>query len=167
MWRFLGTRIAMGAFTIWITTILVTLLIHAMPGDPVRIMYAQSQGTTPAQIEEVRHSIGLDRSIPVQYAMFMERLVQGDLGNTMPGGQPVLDVMIQRLPNALMLACAAMFTAIPVGVPFVFFAAYREGSLTDIALMIIAISGISMPHFWLGLMLLFFSRWNWTGCPSA
>lgn len=110
----------MGAFTIWITTILVTLLIHAVPGDPVRIMYAQSQGTTPAQIEEVRRSLGLDRSIPVQYAMFMERLVQGGLGNTMPGGQPVLDVMIQRLSNALMLACAAMFTAIPIGVPIVF-----------------------------------------------
>lgn len=156
MWRFLGTRIAMGVFTIWITTILVTLLIHAVPGDPVQIMYAQSQGTTPEQIEEVRRSLGLDRPIPVQYAMFMERLLQGDLGNTIRGGQPVLDVILQRLPNTLLLACAAMFIAILIGVPIGFLAAYREGSLTDIALMIVAIAGISMPHFWLGLMLLFF-----------
>jgi len=156
MWRFLGTRIAMGAFTIWITTILVTLLIHAVPGDPVQIMYAQSQGTTPEQIEEVRRSLGLDRPIPVQYVMYMERLLQGDLGATIRGGQPVLEVIMQRLPNTLLLACTAMFIAILIGVPIGFLAAYREGTLTDITLMIIAIAGISMPHFWLGLMLLFF-----------
>ena len=156
MWRFLSTRILMGALTIWITTVLVTLLIHAVPGDPVQIMYAQSQGTTPDQIEEVRRSLGLDRPIPVQYAMFMERLVQGDLGNTIRGGQPVLDVIMQRLPNTLVLACAAMFIAVLIGVPIGFLAAYRKGSLTDITLMIIAIAGISMPHFWLGLMLLFY-----------
>ncbi|MBO6792233.1 MAG: ABC transporter permease [Dinoroseobacter sp.] len=156
MWRFLSTRILMGALTIWITTVLVTLLIHAVPGDPVQIMYAQSQGTTPEQIEEVRRSLGLDRPIPVQYAMFMERLVQGDLGNTIRGGQPVLDVIMQRLPNTLVLACAAMFIAVLIGVPIGFLAAYRKGSLTDITLMIIAIAGISMPHFWLGLMLLFY-----------
>ena len=156
MWRFLSTRILMGALTIWITTVLVTLLIHAVPGDPVQIMYAQSQGTTPEQIEEVRRSLGLDRPIPVQYAMFMERLVQGDLGNTIRGGQPVLDVIMQRLPNTLVLACAAMFIAVLIGVPIGFLAAYRKGSLTDITLMIIAIAGISMPHFWLGLMLLLY-----------
>ncbi|MEL7515798.1 MAG: ABC transporter permease [Pseudomonadota bacterium] len=156
MWRFLGTRIAMGALTIWITTILVTLLIHAVPGDPVQIMYAQSQGTTPEQIEEVRRSLGLDRPIPVQYAMFIERLVQGDLGNTIRGGQPVLDVILQRLPNTLLLACSAMFVAILIGVPIGFLAAYNEGSLTDIALMMVVIAGISMPHFWLGLLLLFY-----------
>ncbi|MEO0522032.1 MAG: ABC transporter permease [Pseudomonadota bacterium] len=156
MWRFLGTRIAMGALTIWITTILVTLLIHAVPGDPVQIMYAESQGTTPEQIEEVRRSLGLDRPIPVQYAMFIERLVQGDLGNTIRGGQPVLDVILQRLPNTLLLACSAMFVAILIGVPIGFLAAYNEGSLTDIALMMVVIAGISMPHFWLGLLLLFY-----------
>ncbi|MET1416418.1 ABC transporter permease [Roseibium sp. HPY-6] len=156
MWRFLGTRIAMGALTIWITTILVTLLIHAVPGDPVQIMYAQSQGTTPEQIEEVRRSLGLDRPIPVQYAMFIERLLHGDLGNTIRGGQPVLDVIMQRLPNTLILACAAMFIAVLIGVPIGFLAAYREGSVVDISLMVLAIAGISMPHFWLGLMLLFF-----------
>jgi len=156
MWRFLGTRIATGALTIWVTTILVTLLIHAVPGDPVQIMYAQSQGTTPEQIEEVRRSLGLDRSLPVQYLMFMQRLFQGDLGNTIRGGQPVLDVILERLPNTLVLACAAMLIAIVIGVPIGFLAAYREGSPIDTGLMILAIGGISMPHFWLGLMLLFF-----------
>lgn len=156
MLRFIGTRIAMGALTIWVTTMLVTLLIHAVPGDPVQIMYAQSQGTTPEQIEQVRRSLGLDRSIPVQYLMYMERLLQGDLGNTIRGGQPVLEVILQRLPNTLVLAVAAMFIAIAIGVPIGFLAAYREGTIIDTGLMVLAIAGISMPHFWLGLVLLFF-----------
>lgn len=156
MLRFIGTRIAMGVLTIWVTTVLVTLLIHAVPGDPVQIMYAQSQGTTPEQIEQVRRSLGLDRSIPVQYLMYMERLFQGDLGNTIRGGQPVLEVILQRLPNTLVLAVAAMFIAIVIGVPIGFLAAYREGTIVDSSLMVLAIAGISMPHFWLGLMLLFF-----------
>ena len=156
MLRFIGTRIAMGVLTIWVTTVLVTLLIHAVPGDPVQIMYAQSQGTTPEQIEQVRRSLGLDRSIPVQYLMYMERLFQGDLGNTIRGGQPVLEVILQRLPNTLVLAVAAMFIAIVIGVPIGFLAAYREGTIVDSSLMVLAIAGISMTHFWLGLMLLFF-----------
>ena len=156
MLRFIGTRIAMGVLTIWVTTVLVTLLIHAVPGDPVQIMYAQSQGTTPEQIEQVRRSLGLDRSIPVQYLMYMERLFQGDLGNTIRGGQPVLEVILQRLPNTLVLAVAAMFIAIVIGVPIGFLAAYRGGTVVGSSLMVLAIAGISMPHFWLGLMLLFF-----------
>ena len=146
----------MGFLTIWVTTIMVTLLIHAVPGDPVQIMYAQSQGTTPEQIEQVRRSLGLDRPIHIQYLMYMERLFQGDLGVTIRGGQPVLEVIFQRLPNTLMLAVTAMFIAILIGVPIGFLAAYREGTVIDIALMVLAIAGISMPHFWLGLMLLFF-----------
>lgn len=156
MWRFLSTRLAMAILTIWITTVLVTLLIHAVPGDPVQIMYAQSQGTTPEQIEEVRRSLGLDQPIAVQYWMYLERLSKGDLGHTIRGGQPVLEVIAQRLPNTLALATAAMFIAILIGLPIGFLAAYRDGSWVDTGLMMLAIAGISMPHFWLGLMLLFF-----------
>jgi ABC-type dipeptide/oligopeptide/nickel transport system permease component len=156
MLSFLAGRLTMGFLTVFVTTILVTLLIHLVPGDPVQIMYAQSQGTTPEQMEEVRRSLGLDKPIPVQYAMFIGRLIEGDLGNTIRGGQPVLDVILQRLPNTIVLAVAAMAIAILIGVPIGFFAAYKQGTIWDVALMITAIAGISMPHFWLGLILLFY-----------
>lgn len=156
MLSFLAGRLTMGFLTVFVTTILVTLLIHLVPGDPVQIMYAQSQGTTPEQMEEVRKSLGLDKPIPVQYAMFIGRLMEGDLGNTIRGGQPVLDVILQRLPNTIVLAVAAMAIAILIGVPIGFFAAYKQGTIWDVALMITAIAGISMPHFWLGLILLFY-----------
>jgi peptide/nickel transport system permease protein len=155
MWRFLRRRIAMGLLTVFATTVAVTLLIHLVPGDPVQIMYAQSQGTTPEQLEQIRRSLGLDRPIPEQYVRFLGRLLQGDLGTTIRGQQPVLGLILQRLPNTLALAVAAMAVALLVGVPLGFAAAYRRGTFLDTALMAVAIAGVSMPHFWLGLVLLF------------
>ena len=156
MFRFLAGRVALGGLTVFVTTILVTLLIHLVPGDPVQIMYAQSQGSTPEQIEQVRRNLGLDQPIYIQYFQYLGRLAEGDLGHTIRGGQPVLDVILQRLPNTIVLAIAAMAVAIAIGLPLGFFAAYHRGSLIDTGLMALAIAGISMPHFWLGLILLFF-----------
>ncbi|WGD31011.1 ABC transporter permease [Ancylobacter sp. WKF20] len=156
MWRYVLGRLAMALLTVFITTVAVTLLIHLVPGDPVQIMYAQSQGTTPEQIEEIRRSLGLDQPIYVQYLTYVGKLLQGDLGYTIRGHQPVLDVILQRLPNTLLLASAAMLVAIAIGLPIGFLAAYKRGTLLDTGLMIGAIAGVSIPHFWLGLLLLLF-----------
>lgn len=155
MASFLAGRLAMGLLTILVTTVAVTLLIHLVPGDPVQIMYAQSQGTTPEQLEAIRAGLGLDRPVHEQYLAFMGRLLQGDLGLTIRGQQPVLDLILQRLPNTMLLAVAAMAIAVVLGVAMGFFAAYRRGTWLDTLLMVTAIAGISVPHFWLGLVLLF------------
>ena len=153
--RFLFTKFLLAFFTVFVTTILVTLLIHIVPGDPVQIMFAQSQGSTPEQIEQVRVNLGLDQPIYIQYLNYLNRLSKGDLGKTIRGGQPVLEVIFQRLPNTILLATSAMMIAILLGVPLGFLAAYNKGTISDTFIMILAISGISMPHFWLGLILLF------------
>ena len=155
MIRFLFTKFLLAFFTVFVTTILVTLLIHIVPGDPVQIMFAQSQGSTPEQIEQVRVKLGLDQPIYIQYLNYLDRLSKGDLGRTIRGGQPVLEVIFQRLPNTILLAISAMMIAILLGVPLGFLAAYNKGTISDTFIMILAISGISMPHFWLGLILLF------------
>ena len=155
MIRFLFTKFLLAFFTIFVTTILVTLLIHIVPGDPVQIMFAQSQGSTPEQIEQVRINLGLDQPIYIQYLNYIGQLSKGDLGKTIRGGQPVLEVIFQRLPNTILLATSAMIIAILLGVPLGFLAAYNKGTISDAFIMILAISGISMPHFWLGLILLF------------
>ena len=155
MIRFLFTKFLLAFFTVFVTTILVTLLIHIVPGDPVQIMFAQSQGSTPEQIEQVRVNLGLDQPIYIQYLNYLDRLSKGDLGKTIRGGQPVLEVIFQRLPNTMLLATSAMIIAILLGVPLGFLAAYNKGTISDKFIMILAISGISMPHFWLGLILLF------------
>lgn len=155
MLRYIAQRLAAAAVTIWVATVAVTLLIHAVPGDPVRIMYAKFQ-STPEQLEAVRTSLGLDQPIHVQYAMYLGRLAEGDLGRTIVGDQPVLDVLLARFPATLTLAVASLAIAILVGMPLGFVAAYRRGSWVDIGAMLVAIVGVSMPHFWLGLLLLFF-----------
>ena len=155
MIRFLFTKFLLAFFTIFVTTVLVTLLIHIVPGDPVQIMFAQSQGSTPEQIEQVRINLGLDQPIYIQYLNYIDQLSKGDLGKTIRGGQPVLEVIFQRLPNTILLATSAMIIAILLGVPLGFLAAYNKGTISDTFIMILAISGISMPHFWLGLILLF------------
>ncbi|NEQ46699.1 MAG: ABC transporter permease [Leptolyngbya sp. SIOISBB] len=155
MTRYILKRILSGIFTIWVTTVAVTLLIHLVPGDPVQIMFAQSQSTTPEQIEQIRSQLGLDRPIYEQYFMYMGRILQGDFGTTIRGNQPVLELLLVRLPNTLMLALSALAITMVVGVTAGFFAAYKRGTWFDTALMTGAIVGISIPSFWLGLMLMY------------
>jgi ABC-type dipeptide/oligopeptide/nickel transport system permease component len=155
MTRYILKRILSGIFTIWVTTVAVTLLIHLVPGDPVQIMFAQSQSTTPEQIEQIRSQLGLDRPIYEQYFMYMGRILQGDFGTTIRGNQPVLELLLVRLPNTLVLALSALLITMFVGVPIGFFAAYKRGTWLDTSLMTGAIIGISIPSFWLGLMLMY------------
>lgn len=155
MAAYLLRRLALGLTTILVATIAVTLLIHLVPGDPVQIMYAQSQGTTPEQLAEIRSRLGLDQPIIVQYVQYLGRLIQGDMGVTIRGQQPVLDLLLVRLPNTLVLAFSAMAVAVAIGLPAGFWAAWRRGTWVDAAVMMTAIAGVSIPHFWLGLMLMF------------
>lgn len=155
MGPYLVQRILAALLTIWITTIAVSMLIHLVPGDPVQIMYAQSQGTTPEQLEEVRQRLGLNDPLVIQYIHYMGRVLQGDLGSTIRGEQPVLELLLLRLPNTLALAGSALLVACAIGLVCGFIAAYKRGSFIDTSLMTLAILGVSMPHFWLGLILLF------------
>ncbi len=155
MIRYVIQRIFAALVTIWITTIAVTLLIHAVPGDPVRIMYAKFQ-STPEQIEAVRTALGLDQPIWVQYGLYIGRLLEGDLGRSIVGNQPVLDILLTRFPPTLLLATTSLAIAVIIGLSLGFLAAYKRGTIIDVGAMIIAILGVSMPHFWLGLLLLFF-----------
>jgi ABC-type dipeptide/oligopeptide/nickel transport system permease component len=130
-------------------------------------MYAQSQGTTPEQLAAIRERLGLDDPIVLQYFSYLGRLLEGDLGHTIRGQQPVLQLLLERLPNTLALAGTAMMLAILIGVPIGFFAAYRRGTWVDSSLMIGAIAGVSIPHFWLGLVLMFFFAVQLSWLPVA
>lgn len=154
MLAYLSQRLAMGLMTIFAATVAVTLLIHLVPGDPVQIMYAQSQGTTPEQLAEIRARLGLDQPVIVQYGHYLARLVQGDMGVTIRGEQPVFGLLMARLPNTLALAFSAMAIAVLIGLPAGFWAASRRGGWVDTLVMMVAIGGVSIPHFWLGLLLL-------------
>jgi peptide/nickel transport system permease protein len=161
--RYLLKRVLAAIVTIWITTIAVVLLIHLVPGDPVKIMFAQSQSTTPEQLEAVRHNLGLDRPIYEQYMLFMGRILHGDFGRTIRGDQPILDLLLVRLPYTLELALTSLLVATAIGLGLGFLAAYRRGTVVDTICMILAIGGVSLPLFWLGqiLILVFAVQLSW------
>jgi ABC-type dipeptide/oligopeptide/nickel transport system permease component len=152
--RFILQRLVAAAVTIWIATIAVTLLIHVVPGDPVRIMYGSFQ-TTPEELEAIRVRLGLDQPIWTQYFLYIGRLFHGDLGRSIVGDQPVIDILMSRFPATLALTVASLIIAVIVGMTLGFIAAYKRGTWIDAGSMILAIVGVSMPHFWLGLLLLF------------
>jgi peptide/nickel transport system permease protein len=153
---YIARRIVAGLFTLWIVTVAVSLLIHLVPGDPVRIMYAQSQSTGPEQIEAKRRELGLDRPVYVQYLNYMSNVLRGDLGKTIRGEQPVLTLLLLRLPNTILLTVASLIFAVLIGGTIGFFSAYFRGTWFDTLGMGVAIAGIAMPSFWLGLLLMFF-----------
>ena len=149
-------RLLSGLLTLWLVTVVVSMLIHLVPGDPVRIMYTQSQTTGPEQIEAKRRELGLDRPIYVQYVTYMGKVLRGDLGKTIRGEQPVLTLLMLRLPNTAMLALASLAVAIVAGATLGFLSAYWRGTWFDTAAMGVAIGGIALPSFWLGLLLMYF-----------
>ena len=163
MGRYLITRTLSALVTIWVTTVAVVLLIHLVPGDPVKIMFAQSQSTTPEQLETVRHNLGLDQPIYTQYLIYMGRVLHGDLGHTIRGDQPILDLLLGRLPYTLALAASSLAVATVVGLGLGFLAAYKRGTAVDTLCMILAIGGVSIPLFWLGqiFILVFAVRLSW------
>lgn len=154
MQSFLLRRFSVALLTVWVTTIAVALLTRLVPGDPIEIMFAQSAGATREQMLAMQAKLGLDRNVVVQYFLYLGNLLQGDFGRTIQGGQPVLPLIMQRLPNTLWLASTALVIASIVGVTLGFFAAYKKGTWVEHVLMTSTVMGISIPPFWLGLILL-------------
>lgn len=154
MTGFIIQRLLAALVTVWIATIAVTLLVHAVPGDPVRIMYGSFQ-TTPEELEAIRVRLGLDQPVWQQYLMYLGRLLQGDFGRSIVGDQPVIDILMARFPATLALTLSSLAIAVVVGMSLGFLAAYKRGTWIDAGAMVLAIVGVSMPHFWLGLLLLF------------
>ena len=153
MTRFVLRRLLAAVVTLLISSFLVCMMIHLIPGDPVMMMMAQNSSPTPAQIAAMRHMLGLDLPIWLQYFHYMGRLLSGDLGRSIFGSEPVATLLLERLPNTFALAAAGLLIAVGVGMPLGFFAAYKRGSWADSALMVLAVAGVSLPNFWLGLML--------------
>lgn len=154
MTTYLVRRFFSALFTVWITTVAICFLIHLVPGDPVQIMYAQSATTTPEQLEQVRANLGLDKSLIHQYVIYFGNLIQGDLGTTIRGNQSVAELLLLRIPNTLLLATTALVLAVVFGGIGGFISAYKVGTWVDKVLMTGTVIGISVPPFWLGLIVL-------------
>ncbi len=146
-------------------SVLVFSFIHLIPGDPALTMLGER--ATPEKVEEVRRHLGLDRPIPEQYLIYLGKIVRGDLGISIVRGDPVLTDLLRRFPATVELATAAIFLALLFGIPIGIVSAVWRNSLVDSFSRVWALAGVSMPIFWLGLMLAWFFgvqlRWLPTG----
>lgn len=151
MGRFLARRLVLTIPVLIGVATLVFSLIHLIPGDPAQAMLGEA--APQADVEELRHRLGLDRPLIEQYRLFLQGLIKGDLGTSLRTGQPVTDQIVERMPATFELAAAAMLVAIAFAMPLGIIAAVRRGTAIDHAAMTVSLAGVSVPNFWLGPLL--------------
>lgn len=141
---------------LWLVLTLVFLLIHIVPGDPVQQMLGE--GAAPAEVEQLRHALGLDQPLAEQYGRYLAGLVRGDLGQSFRFQAPVGRIIFERYPATLQLAAVALLVCAAIGIPVGVLAAYRRGRPADRAASVFTLLGLAVPNFALGpVLILFFS----------
>ncbi|HVB33241.1 MAG TPA: nickel ABC transporter permease [Patescibacteria group bacterium] len=156
MTRRILVRLLWALPALWLIVTMVFLLIHIVPGDPVVQMLGE--GARAADIEQLRHSLGLDLPLGVQYERYLAGISHGDLGTSLRYQEPVLGVVLDRYPATLELASVALVVCILLAVPAGVIAAARQNRPADHAISVVSLLGLSVPNFALGpLLILFFS----------
>jgi peptide/nickel transport system permease protein len=133
--------------------IVTFVLTRALPGDPAA--YFAGAAASEASIAEIRAALGLDRSLPEQFAIYVWHLLQGDLGQSLSTGQPVLEELVRRLPASLELTLTALLLSCSVALPLGVLAATRPGSWVDHLCRVLVTAGVSLPTFFTGLALVY------------
>ena len=161
MAQYLWNRLAAGLLVVFGISVFTFALVHMIPGDPVRMMLGQK--ATQEQVEQVREQMGLNKPLVEQYATYITGIVQGDFGTSLKTGQPVLKEITNRFPATVKIAVAAIFIAIVVGIAMGMVAAKYKDTIVDRVVLTLATLGVSIPGYWLGLllMLLFAVKWKW------
>jgi len=130
-------------------------MLHLVPGDPVRAMFVESGGASAEQLAQIRRLLGLDRPLHIQYLDYMGRALSGDLGQSMITKQSVAELIASNFPSTFQLTLAGMGLAVVLGLCLGLAAAVKHNSWFDNLMMLTATLGVSMPSFWLGLLLIY------------
>ncbi len=158
MLRFLTQRVLIAIPTLLLVTLLVFMIVHLIPGDPAQILAGDM--ATPQAVAELRTQWGLDRPLPVQYLAYLRNLAAGDLGRSVATRNPVTREIGERYPTTLGLAATGILVAAILGLGAGVLAATKPFTRWDYGSMILALTGVSTPVFWSGLILiLIFSVW--------
>ena len=152
MGAYIRRRLLQSIFVVWGVSVLVFFLLRLAPGDPVVMLLAESAG--PEQIAEARAKWGLDKPIPVQYAVFLGRALQGDLGDSLFFQQPAIEVLFERMPATLQLSGVALLFSLSVAIPMGLLSALRRDTIWDYLGTGLAMIGQAIPPYWLGIMLI-------------
>jgi len=159
--RYVAQRLLHTLVVLFGVALLTFGLIHLTPGDPVLVMLGQD--ATPSELERLRHLLELDQPLHIQFVNYLGRLATGQLGDSIFQRQPVARLLAERFPATVELTLAAMLVAIVVGMLTGIISALRPYSAFDVVAMFVALSGVAMPVFWLGMLaiLLFSLQLGW------
>ncbi len=154
MFRYIRRRLLIMIPVLWGVATLVFFFMYMLPGDPASVILAQSGGKAE-NIQALRAQLGLDAPLHTQYLRFLSNAVRGDFGDSIFLHRPVSELLLENLPASIELAVAAMLIASAIGFSTGILAALNHNSWIDRVCMLLAISGVSMPSFWLALLLMY------------
>ena len=154
MLDFLARRIAISTVTFLLITLIVFTGVRMIPGDPARVMAGTD--ADEAGLQEIREKYGLTDPIPVQYVRWLTLALQGDLGESIRTREPVVKTVAMKLPITMQLAAFALLIAIGIAIPAGIFSATRRNTVWDLLANAVSLCGVSIPSFWLGIMLILF-----------
>jgi peptide/nickel transport system permease protein len=155
MTTYVAKRLVWFVVVLLVDIVLVFSLLHLTPGDPALLMVGGEAGVQAGvDLDAIRRRLGLDQSYPRQLVTYIGNVVRGDMGRSFFSNQPVFETIVGRVPLTFQLALVSLLIALLVGLPMGIFAALRRNTTWDQGLMIVALLGVSMPNFWLGLLLM-------------
>jgi len=165
MLKLILRRMIVAIPTLILVSMIVFMLQKILPGDPVLTLAGEERD--PAVLDYLRDKYRLNDPLPMQYAAWAGQVLQGDLGKSLRTDVPVTTLIAQKLPVTLQLAAMAMFFALLVGIPMGIVAAVRKGQPVEMGANIAALSGMSIPNFWLGIILIMVVSVQWKLLPAS
>jgi peptide/nickel transport system permease protein len=163
MRRYVLKRLLMVIPILWGVSVVTFVMMRVLPGDAAMALVAD----TPADLERLRAALGLDRPLHVQYGIWLWHVLQGDLGTSIQLRRPVVEVLLPQFVNTLILTAGSFSLAVAIGWSVGILAAMRQYSVVDRATMLLTLFGISMPAFWLGLVLIWVFAYYLKVLPGA
>lgn len=165
MLSYMLRRLIGSVVVMWAVATLVFFMLRLVPGDPIAAMLADAGG--PDEIEAMKRSLGLDRSLFVQYGIWFSNMLQGDLGNSIYGSRvAVTNVLREAIPRTLSLSLLAFAIALVIAIPAGILSATRRNTMTDNTVSLLAFLGLSMPDFWLAILLIIVFAANLQWLPA-
>ena len=152
MYRYIAKRLLVAIPTLLIVSVFVFSLQKLLPGDPILAMAGEERD--PQVLEHLREKYRLNDPVPIQYFHWLGGVLQGDLGISLRTNQPVTELIAEKLPVTIQLAIMAIFFAFAIGIPMGIIAAVKKNTVFDYLANFVALSGLSIPNFWLGIMLI-------------
>src|SRR5919198_1675719 len=167
MWGYVARRLVLTIPTLLGASIIVFAMVHLAPGDPIAAILPVD--ASKQQIEDIKKAYGFDKPLPVQYLKWLGHVVTGDLGKSIATRRAVILDVRDALANSLVLALSSSILAFVLGIALGLLAAFRQGRLTDKAASAIAVIGVSVPHYWAGIILIiiFSVQLNWLPAMGA